>query len=78
MAKRSKKPADANRLGHAIVQEATDPDYDPYEGKDPAAVDQARLWGAKGGKARSEALTAEERSEAAQKAAQARWDQAHK
>ena len=41
--------------------------------KNPAAVSLGRLGGLKGGKARAEALTKRERSEAARKAARARW-----
>ncbi len=38
MPRRSRKPADLNRLAAAILDEATDEDRDPYEGKNPAAV----------------------------------------
>ncbi len=41
--------------------------------KDPAAVALGRKGGLKGGMARAKKLTAEERSEAARKAARARW-----
>ena len=44
------------------------------EGKNPAAVELGRLGGKKGGKARAEKLTKEQRSEIARKAAKARWD----
>lgn len=44
------------------------------EGKNPAAVELGRLGGLKGGKARAEKLTKEQRSEIARKAAKARWD----
>jgi hypothetical protein len=66
----SKKPRDVNALAKAIVSEATD---DPTEGKDPAAVALGRRGGLKGGKARAAKLTPEQRSQAAKKAAQARW-----
>ncbi|HUY21862.1 MAG TPA: hypothetical protein VMV22_05940 [Acidimicrobiales bacterium] len=46
---------------------------DPYEGKNPAAVELSRRGGRKGGKARAEKLTPEQRSEIAKKAAAARW-----
>ena len=46
---------------------------DPYEVKNPAAVELGRLGGKKGGKARAESMTAEQRSAAAKKAADARW-----
>lgn len=42
-------------------------------GKDPAAVALGRKGGLKGGKARAANMTPEERSEAARKAAKARW-----
>jgi hypothetical protein len=42
--------------------------------KNPAAVALGRLGGIKGGKARAEKLTAEERSEIARRAASARWN----
>jgi hypothetical protein len=73
MPKRSRKPADFNQMGFAIIREATDPDYDPYQGKNPAAVELGKLGGAKGGKARAAKLSPEKRSEIAKKAAAARW-----
>jgi len=74
MPKRSKKPADLNRLAAAIVDEATGEGVDPDEGKDPAAVARGRKGGKEGGKARAAKMTPEERSEAAKKAAKARWE----
>jgi hypothetical protein len=76
MAKRSSKPRDTNSLAAAIVAQSTDPQdkgTDPYEGKNPAAVELGRLGGLKGGKARAAKLTAEERSRISRKAAKARW-----
>jgi hypothetical protein len=76
MPKRSSKPRDLNSMAAAIVAQSTDPDDqgdDPYEGKNPAAVELGRLGGKKGGTARAEKLTAEQRSEQAKKAAAARW-----
>ncbi|MDH3524126.1 MAG: hypothetical protein OES32_11110 [Acidobacteriota bacterium] len=73
MPKRSRKPADLNKRAFSIVQEATGEAPDPNAGKNPAAVALGRLGGKKGGKARAAKMTAEERSEAARKAAQARW-----
>ena len=46
-------------------------------GEDPAAVALGRKGGLKGGKARAEKLTAEERSAAAKKAAETRWSRAN-
>ncbi len=45
MPRRSRKPADLNRMAAAIREEATDEDRDPYEGKNPAAVELGRLGG---------------------------------
>jgi hypothetical protein len=70
-----KRPRDVNELARQLVDEATGaaPAFDPDEGKDPAAVALGRRGGLKGGKARAAKMTPEERSEAARKAAQARW-----
>jgi len=73
---RKKRPRDVNSLAAAIVAEATDEHRepeDPYGGKDPAAVELGRRGGLKGGRARAEKLTPEQRSEIARKAAAARW-----
>lgn len=70
-----KRPTDANELAREVVDEATGetPPFNPDEGKDPAAVALGRKGGLKGGKARAAKLTPEQRSEAARKAAAARW-----
>jgi hypothetical protein len=47
----------------------------PEEEKDPAAVALGRRGGLKGGRARAEKMTPEERAESARKAARARWAQ---
>ena len=76
MAKRSSMPRDTNQLAASIVAKATgtaEPEPDQDKGKDPAAVSLGRRGGLKGGKARAERMTPEQRSEAARKAAQARW-----
>ncbi len=76
MAKKSSKPRDTNSLAAAIVAQATDPEDqgdDPYEGKNPAAVELGRLGGQKGGRARAKALSPAQRSEISRKAAAARW-----
>ncbi len=44
------------------------------EGKNPAAVELGRLGGEKGGKARAEKPTPEQREEIARKADKVRWD----
>jgi len=57
------------------VHDATsdEPESDPYEGKNPAAVELGRLGGQKGGKARAAKLTPEQRSQIAKAAATVRW-----
>jgi len=59
---------DLNRLAAKIVRESTDPDAREAR-PDPAAVER----GGKGGRARAERMTPQERSAAARRAAQARW-----
>ena len=78
MPKRSgKRPRDLNSLAASIVEDSTDeapPDPEPSEPeKDPAAVMLGRRGGLKGGKARAQKLTAEQRRESARRAARARW-----
>jgi hypothetical protein len=70
-----KRPRDPNQLGKLIVDLATGEatEADPNEGKDPAAVELGRKGGLKGGKARAAKMTPEQRSEAARRAARARW-----
>lgn len=70
-----KRPRDPNQLGKLIVDIATGDveDTAPDEGKNPAAVELGRKGGLKGGKARAQKLSPKERSEAAKRAAQARW-----
>jgi len=74
--KNPKRPRDANQLAKSIVDLSTGEaeEENPDEGKDPAAVALGRKGGLKGGKARAAKMTKEERSEAARKAAKARWD----
>ena len=72
----SKRPDedDPNVTAFNVVQQATaedEPEAPPV--KNPAAVALGRLGGLKGGKARAKALTPEQRSEIAKKAAKARW-----
>lgn len=68
---------DVNRLAKSIVdQTVTDEELQQKaieEGKNPAAVLLGRLGGLKGGKARAAKLSAEQRSDIAKKAAEARW-----
>ncbi len=64
---------DLNKLAKRIVDDATSEGKPKDDGKNPAAVALGRLGGRKGGKARAEKLTKEQRSEIAKKAAAARW-----
>lgn len=76
MEKKPKRPKDINQLAALIAEQATsDPKPDQAEEptKDPLAVELGRRGGLKGGKARAEKLTPEERKEIAKKAARARW-----
>ena len=81
MPTRSSKPKDhdfatnARRIVEQAIGEKLDgsPLEDPNAGKNPAAVALGRLGGAKGGKARAEALSPRQRSAIARKAAKARW-----
>jgi len=79
MPKRSskeKRPTDINLLAASIVEDATNQpttEEASNSGKNPAAVALGRLGGKKGGRARAEKLTPEQRKEIAKKAAKARW-----
>jgi hypothetical protein len=76
MPKRPRRPRDPNELAYQVFQEAIGerpPQPDPDAGKNPAAVALGKLGGAKGGRARAAALTQRQRSDAARKAALARW-----
>ena len=66
---------DVNQLAKSIVDQATGavPRVDLNGHKNPAAVALGRLGGLKGGKARAEKLTSEERKKIAAKAAKKRW-----
>jgi hypothetical protein len=70
-----KRPRDPNQLAKLVVDIATGEIDDTLEpdGKDPAAVALGRRGGLKGGRARAEKMTAEERRESARRAAHARW-----
>jgi hypothetical protein len=71
-----KRPRDINQLAKFIVDvstgEAELPECQP-DNKNPAAVELGKLGGKKGGKARAEKLTREQRQKIARRAAQARW-----
>jgi len=70
MPKRSSKKKDINVIAANIVGQATN---EAQIIKNPAAVALGRLGGLKGGKARANKLTPEQRKEMARKAAKARW-----
>jgi hypothetical protein len=69
-----KRPRDANQLAKLVLDIATgeEPEAMPEEAE-PKLQAAAVLRGRKGGKARAGALTPEERSEIARKAAETRW-----
>ena len=66
-----KRPRDVVSNAVKVMRIATGEEEEEFEndGKDPAA----KALGAKGGKARSEKMTPERRTEIARKAAAARW-----
>ena len=73
-----KRPRDTNQLAKLMVDilagQVEDREPTPEEhGKEPAAMVRGRKGGLKGGKARGESMTAEERSASAKKAVMARW-----
>jgi len=70
MAKRSKKPADLNRLAAAIVDEAVDETPPEPESQRARA---GRVGGKKGGAERAKRLTPQRRQDIAKAAAKARW-----
>lgn len=66
---------DVNQLAKRILDEATgdEPKTKPPPAKNAAAVELGKLGGKKGGAARAAALTPEQRSAIAKKAAAGRW-----
>ena len=81
MPKRSSKlPRDPNQLAARIVATSTGQEppaqtetLPPAKEKNPAAVALGKLGGMKGGKARAEKLTPEDRARIASQAAKSRW-----
>lgn len=73
MTKKPKRPRDVSQLAKMMVDIASGEIVETPPAKDSAAVELGRKGGLKGGKARWANLTTEQRSEAAQLAAQARW-----
>lgn len=73
---RPRRPRDINQLAKMLVDEATGevPKPEPKQDtRDPAAVALGAKGASKGGKARRDKLTAEQRAEIAKKAAASRW-----
>ena len=72
---KTKRPRDISQLAKLIVDKATNEEKQIEEQpqKNKAAQELGRLGGLKGGKARAEKMTPEQRKEIAKKAAQARW-----
>jgi hypothetical protein len=60
--------ADLNQMAYRVMQHATE----PQEPETPAQAN-GRKGGLKGGKARADRMSPEERSESARRAAKARW-----
>jgi hypothetical protein len=76
MARRKKKEHDFAVTAFRVVQEAVgqiESESKPVKDKTFDAKTLGHLGGLKGGKARAEKLTPEERKQIAQKAAKARW-----
>jgi hypothetical protein len=74
--KRGQGPKDFNQIAFEVVQKAIGamPKEEPPDpNKNPKAVTLGRMGGLKGGKARAEKLTAEQKKAIARKAADARW-----
>ncbi|MSV29399.1 MAG: hypothetical protein EXQ52_11765 [Bryobacterales bacterium] len=79
MPTRSSKAHDFATIARSVAEQAIGEKFDgsplddPNSGKNPAAVALGKLGGAKGGKARAEALSPEQRTDIARLAAVARW-----
>ena len=79
MPKKSAPKRDFMEVARGIVEQAIGEQIDgaPLEdrnaGKDQRAIARGKLGGLKGGKARANKLTPEQRAEIAKKAAAARW-----
>jgi hypothetical protein len=75
--RKPQRPRDINQIAFQIVQEATGQvNKQLEEPEDPirsAAAALGRLGGLKGGRARSEKMTPQERHDSARRAALARW-----
>ena len=70
---RFRKESDANQMARRVIERIEQLAEESFPGKNPAAVVLGRKGGLKGGKARMESMTAEQRRELGRKAAKARW-----
>jgi hypothetical protein len=70
--KKRSRAKDENELAKSVIDEII-AETEARPGKDPLAVLLGRRGGLKGGKARAEKLSDEQRSQIARKAANARW-----
>jgi hypothetical protein len=68
--------ADFNQLAYRVIQATVERDEPAIEEPQTPAQVNGRNGGTKGGPARAAKLTAEQRTEIARKAAQARWRKA--
>jgi hypothetical protein len=79
MHRRSSKDHDFATIARNVVEQAIGEHLDgtplenPNDRKNPAAVKAGKLGGKKGGPARAQVLTVEQKRQIAVKAAQARW-----
>lgn len=73
MAKRPKRPRDPNQLGKLIVDLATGERSEEKPSPPSPAQEFARSGGLRGGRARADSMTPEQRSAVAKKAAAKRW-----
>ena len=76
MEKTPKRPRDINQLAHLLGNIATgqaQEEVPKSDNRNPAAVALGKLGGAKGGRARAEALSPAKRKKIAKAAANARW-----
>ena len=71
--KHPKRPRDLNQWGKRMVDLATGAAQEPAAPPDTPVQEFARKGGLKGGKARAEKLSPEQRAEIARLAATARW-----
>lgn len=68
-----RRPGDVIGTAIRVARIATGEEPEELDTRDPKAVERGHAGGIKGGKARAQNMTPEQRSEAASKAAKARW-----